>query len=72
MQKTNPQGIVTERYKRAVQAALKTKGMTYKQFCESVEPNLDIQTFSSWITGHIKNKKREPEFITAIKTLLGV
>lgn len=72
MQKTSAQGIVTERYKRAVQAALKTKGMTYKQFCESVEPHLEIGSFTSWITGHQKNRKREQEFISAIRTILGV
>lgn len=72
MQKLNPQGYVTERYKRAVQSALKTRGLTYKQFCESVEPHLDIKMFSAWITGHIKNRKRQDAFINAIKTVLGV
>jgi hypothetical protein len=72
MQRVNPQGIVTEKFKRAVQAALKGKGMTYKQFCESVEPHLDQAAFTSWITGHMKNRKREQEFIGAIRTILGV
>lgn len=72
MKKISTNGIVTENYKRAVQSALKKKGLTYKQFCELQDPNLEIHSFSSWLSGHMKNRKREQEFIDAIKSVLEV
>lgn len=70
--KIDADGIVTDEYKRAVQSALKSRGMGYKEFCAMHSPKLKPGSFSSWLTGHTSNRKWEQEYITAISNILGV
>lgn len=72
MKRIDKNGIVTETFKRAVQSALKKKGLTYKEFCSMAHPPINQHGFSIWITGHMKNTKRQDEYFSAISDILGL